>query len=144
MKNLLGTALVAATMLATVPAQAASFSGTVAVTLHVYIVSSFPAGSTLTCQIDLSGSDVTNTTAPVLATDSRSAVVPISGSPTVCAVNVPYYWANFQSTDNMAISYTLTVLDPGATVTRISSQTVATITIPANYAYTPYYISAAL
>jgi hypothetical protein len=99
-------------------------TGTVAAKLTITFVTAPPAGSTVSCNVALIGSD---TRAP---SDSQFVNAAVSGSTATCTLTLHYKWRLTSVATNMTIAYS--VSGPA----QVSSGIYNIITVPANGATT--------
>ncbi len=118
------------------PAATTVFGGTFVVTFTITVKSAIATSAKISCSVTASLIDA-ETTNPSIIEEEAAVVATRSGSTATCTVTIPYSWnLATGSTDKVTLAYSL-VAPVEATATtafpqRLSTQDIATISVPAN------------
>jgi hypothetical protein len=108
---------------------------------NITVSSSFPAGEVISCSVIASVYDFTNN---VDIAESAGAAATVSGSKATCTVTIPYSWPLADpGSETVGLSYEILATPAnGASLTRYSTRTLASIPVPATGATTTQTINA--
>jgi len=136
-----------------VPDAATPTTGTVEVTFNIKLVTTFPKGTVLECNVSLTGTSVIETTAAsTFYIEEATGSVAISGTTAICKTTVPYSWlvtpASTTVVDSFSASYSVSAVSTtaalGTSLRSSSSSVFSTTKIPASGTTSSYTVNVTL
>lgn len=130
------------------PPAVTTFGGKIVVNFTITVDSTIASTNKIGCNVSADLEDAS--TGNFITEQAGTAVTRGSGTTVACSVTIPYSWKlGSSSTDMVSITYTITSPTEISTPTaeyplRISSQSIATIKVPANGATTTETVTATI